>query len=248
MLPTLTDDEFYIDVCDLEVFGVSEDDEGHPVYLSPRNIYLKDACYALTRKINVPAGFGHFHTYSSLIDPTKVICVKVIDETSMLCKDDGGGVNYLSVNNALGEVESYKWLSEVDPAQDMFANRFKPHCESIIGAAGLFPSSRKLLYNLADINAAACDEDVAMAHYTVMELYDGNLFSLMVNMAKARHCLGASREMEEDVLHKVSVLVKQTYTQLKKRVFLQGSSHASGKSNKLCKCWHVSETPVSSPG
>jgi hypothetical protein len=162
MLPTLTDDEFYIDDFDLQVFGVSEDDED-PIYVLPCNIYLKDACYALTRKINVPGGFGNFHTYSSLVDPTKVICVKVIDETSMLCKADG--VNYLSVNSALGEVESYKWLSEVDPGQDMFANRFKPHGESIIGAAALFPSSRKLLYSLADLKSA-CGEDYVATRST----------------------------------------------------------------------------------
>jgi hypothetical protein len=217
---TLAPNEFHID-CDeeFEFFVESKAYDDAPMYILPLNIYTKHTRYALLQRINVHGGYGHFHTYISVTDTKikKYICVKVLDETSLReCRDDDG-VEDLSANSALGEIESYKWLLDVDPNNQMFANRFKPYRESIIGAADVLPASRKLLYSLSDMITACGDKRYErVVHYTVMELYEGNLLQLLSGLSKTRREKGASLELEESLFYKVSKLVKTTSTTLKR--------------------------------
>jgi hypothetical protein len=142
----------------------------------PLRVYLQGDCFERMHTLSASGTYGELHVYSSKRRRSDgaMICVKLINEEA-LRNDDCTDVD---VNNGLGEIESYKWLGEFDPKEELFAIRYAPHRNSIIGCTG----DGHPLYCLRDIKIACCDSAVdKIVHYTVMHCYEGNLFSLFSN-------------------------------------------------------------------
>jgi hypothetical protein len=188
MKRTLASHEFFIEGSDLELS-------------MPKYVFLQGMRYEKIGRLQKDGTYGEIHVYSSG-QTGKNICVKVIDEEALYDQD----TEDVDINNGLGEIESHKWLHKIDPKGEMFVTRYAPHRDSVIGST----SVGKLLYSLQDIRHACREQDVKLVHYTVMDLYEGNLFRFFDRICGRRRHLQASREREEEILHAVN----KAYTSL----------------------------------
>ena len=171
----------------------------------PRHVQLKGMRFTKIGSLPKDGTYGEMYVYSSGPNGKK-ICVKVIDEDALYDED----TDNVDINNGLGEIEAHKWLRKIDPKGDMFVTKYAPHRDSIIGIT----SVGKLLYSLQDIRLACREHDVKLVHYTVMDLYEGNLFRFFDMTCGRRRRLEASRELEERILHAVCAAVNKAYTSL----------------------------------
>ena len=171
----------------------------------PKHVLLQGMRFTKIGSLQKDGTYGEMYVYSSGPNGKK-ICVKVIDEDALYDED----TDDVDINNGLGEIESHKWLQKIDPKGEMFVTKYAPHRDSIIGTT----SVGKLLYSLQDIRQACREHDVKLVHYTVMDLYEGNLFRFFDMTCGRRRRLEASRELEERILHTVRAAVNKAYTSL----------------------------------
>jgi hypothetical protein len=192
MKRTLASHEFFIEGSDLELS-------------IPKYVFLQGMRYEKIGRLHKNGTYGEIHVYSSG-QSGRNICVKVVDEEALYDQD----TEDVDINNGLGEIESHKWLHTIDPKGEIFVNMYAPHSDSVIGST----SVGKLLYSLQDIRLACSEQDVKLVHYTVMDLYEGNLFRFFDMTCGRRRHLDASRELEERILHTVRAAVNKAYTSL----------------------------------
>jgi len=171
----------------------------------PKHVQLQGMRFTKIGSLPKDGTYGEMYVYSSGPNGKK-ICVKVIDEDALYDED----TDDVDINNGLGEIEAHKWLRKIDPKGEMFVTMYAPHRDSIIGIT----SVGKLLYSLQDIRLACREHDVKLVHYTVMDLYEGNLFRFFDMTCGRRRRLEASRELEERILHAVCAAVNKAYTSL----------------------------------